>query len=117
MEYINRVLYQDVLIVIIEAFYSVAILAISNSAAFAGLYLVAICPSVSSIANGLHRIVVSGKLKVVNPEESQFLLFAYHILCASHIVRLGKFDGNIKAALFKRLNDNAKRNCLLFLFA
>ena len=117
MEYLNSVLYKDVLIVIIKAFYSIAILTLFDCTAFAGLNLVAICIGVACIFVSIHRVVVCSKLKVGNPEESEFLLSAHHILCTSPFVWLGKFDGNSEVALFKRLNDNAKRICRLFLFA
>ena len=117
MEYLDGLLHKDVLIVIVETFYSVVVLAFSDSAVYAGLPLVAICIGVACIFVSIYRVAVCSKLKVGNPEETQILLFAHHILCASPIVRLGKYDGNIKVALFKRLNDNGERIRRLFLFA
>ena len=117
MEYLDGLLHKDVLIVVAEAFHSVVVLAFSDSAVYAGLPLVVICIGVACIFVSIYRVVVCSKLKVGNSEETQILLFAHHTLCAPPIVRMGKFDGNIKVALFKRLNDNGERICRLFLFA
>lgn len=117
MEYLDGILYQDVLIVVNKAFHTLAVLAVAHSTFDVRIAMVAICAGECCFFVSIHRVVVCSKLKVGNPEEAQFLLFAYHILCASPFVRLGKFDGNIKVALFKRLNDNGKRICRLFLFA
>lgn len=117
MEYPNSVLHEDVLIVVIKAFYSVDVFIVTDCAFIVGFHLVAVCLGFCGFFAGIHGFVVCSKLKVVNPEESQFLLFVHHLLGASPIVRLGKFDGYIKVALFKRLNDNVKRNRRIFFFA
>ena len=117
MEYLDGILYQDILFAVSEAFHTPAVLAVTDSTIATGIYLVAVCIGVACIFVSIYRVVVCSKLKVGNSEETQILLFAHHILCAPPIVRMGKFDGDIKVALFKRLNDNGERICRLFLFA
>ena len=89
MEYPNSVLHEDVLIVVIKAFYSAAVSAVADCASAAGFCLVALCAGVNSIASGIYRAAVYSESEVSNFKAFELLLSSDYILCTSSVVRMG----------------------------
>ena len=89
MEYLDGVLYQDVLFVVVEALHSAVVPAVADCTVAASLCLVAVCAGVNSIASGIYRAAVYSESEVSNFKAFELLLSSDYILCTSSIVRRG----------------------------
>lgn len=89
MEYPHCVLHQDVLITVVEAFYSAVVPAVADRSVAAGFCLVALCAGVSGFAAGIYRAAVYSESEVSNFKAFELLLSSDYILCTSSVVRMG----------------------------
>ena len=103
MEYLDGLLYQDILFAVIKAFHTLAVLAFTDCSFAPCFNLVAVCAGFIRITSGIYGFVVSCQFEIDRSKASELLLSIDNVLCASSVVWLGQHGGYSESSIHKTL--------------